>query len=37
MNKLLLAVTLGDGYLSNRGTLKITHCEAQKEYISWKA
>lgn len=37
MNKKLLAVTLGDGYLSNRGTLKIVHCEAQKEYINWKA
>ena len=37
MNKTLLAFTLGDGYLDNRGTLKITHCEKQKEYLEYKA
>ena len=37
MNKIVLGMTLGDGYLSNRGILKICHCEKQKEYIEWKA
>lgn len=37
MNKKLLAVCLGDGFLSSNGTLKITHCEKQKEYIEYKA
>lgn len=37
MNKKLLAVTLGDGYLSSRGTLKIVHCEKQLEYLQYKA
>lgn len=37
MNKKLLAVTLGDGYLSSRGCLRITHCEKQLEYLQYKA
>ena len=37
MNKKLLACCLGDGYLSPRGILQITHCEAQKEYLQYKA
>lgn len=37
MNKKLLAVCLGDGYLSNKGVLRILHCEAQKEYLKYKA
>ena len=37
MNKKLLAVALGDGYISSNGTLKITHCEKQKEYLEYKA
>ena len=37
MNKKILALTLGDGYLSSRGTLKIMHCANQKEYIVYKA
>lgn len=37
MNKKLLALTLGDGHLSSRGTLSILHCEKQKEYLEYKA
>lgn len=37
MNKILLACCLGDGSLNSRGTLKILHCEKQKEYLQYKA
>lgn len=37
MNKKLLAVVLGDGYISSRGRLNIVHCAKQKEYLEYKA
>lgn len=37
MNKKLLACCLGDGSLSSNGTLRILHCEKQKEYLEYKA
>lgn len=37
MNKILLAFSLGDGYLNSKGTLYILHSEKQKEYIKYKA
>lgn len=37
MNKILLACCLGDGSLSSDGTLRILHCEKQKEYLEYKA
>ena len=37
MNKKLLACCLGDGSLSSDGTLRILHCEKQKEYLEYKA
>lgn len=37
MNKKLLSVTLGDGYISPRGKLSVIHCAKQKEYLEYKA
>lgn len=37
MNIKLLAMCLGDGSLSSDGTLKVLHCEKQKEYLEYKA
>lgn len=33
---LLIALLLGDGTISNNYVFKITHAEAQKEYLEWK-
>ena len=35
--QLLLACSIGDGYISAKGTFKITHCISQKEYLEYKA
>lgn len=36
MNNKFLAFSIGDGHVSKDGSLQITHCEEQKEYIYWK-
>lgn len=33
----MIGLILGDGYMNENGRIKIEHCEAQKEYIEWKA
>lgn len=42
MGQVLIGTVLGDGSLYNdwpkqTATLSISHCEAQKEYVEWKA
>ncbi len=34
---LLIAMCLGDGYITPSGGLAISHCLKQKEYLQWKA
>lgn len=34
---IMIGLMLGDGYMDYKGRLKIEHCEAQKEYVEWKA
>lgn len=33
---LLIGMLLGDGTISNNNVFKMTHCEAQKDYLEWK-
>ena len=33
---LLIGLLLGDGTISNNYVFKLTHCEAQKDYLEWK-
>lgn len=33
---LIIAMSIGDGCITNRGYLVMNHCEAQKEYCLWK-
>lgn len=33
---LLIGLLIGDGTISNNNVFKITHCEAQKDYLEWK-
>jgi hypothetical protein len=33
----LLAIALGDGFISDEGSLRIIHCAKQKEYLEYKA
>ena len=33
---LLIGLLIGDGTISNNNVIKITHCEAQKDYLEWK-
>lgn len=33
---LLIGLLLGDGTISNNNVFKLSHCEAQREYLEWK-
>ena len=34
---IMIGLILGDGYISPKGRINVTHCEQQKEYIEYKA